>query len=126
MSLPAVTPTEMFGPNYQKWPFAFDTWPPLPFLVNAGEGQVPGAPYNESHFDNPRFNQLYTEALATVDPTKQRELINEMQVIYWNEGGYIIPYFTPFIDGHSPKLQGVAPSKELPLGNFPFKSFWFD
>ena len=49
-----------------------------------------------------------------------------MQVIYWNEGGYIIPYFTPFIDAHSPKLHGVVPSKQVPLSNFGFKNFWFD
>jgi peptide/nickel transport system substrate-binding protein len=125
VGIQSVTPTDMFGPSYLKWAFAFDTWPPLPFLVNAGEGQVPGAPYNESHFNSPRFNQLYTQALATIDPAKQRELIHEMQVIYWNEGAYIIPYFTPFIDGHSSKLQGVVPGKELPLSNFGFKDFWF-
>ncbi len=126
IGLQVVTPTELFGSNYLKWGFAFDTWPAIYFLTNVGEGQVPGAPYNESHFNNRRFNQLYNEALATVEPARQRELVNEMQGIYWNEGGYIIPYFTPAIDGHSRKLQGVVPGKELYLSNFGFKRFWFD
>lgn len=126
ISIQSVTATAMFGPNYLKWPFAFDTWPAIYFLTNVGEGQVPGAPYNESHFNNPQFNQLYKEALATIDPAKQRNLVQEMQVIYWNEGGYIIPYFTPLIDGHSPRLNGVVPSKELSLSNFGFKRFWFE
>jgi peptide/nickel transport system substrate-binding protein len=125
VDIQSTTPSDMFGPNYLKWAFAFDTWPAIYFLTNVGEGQVLGAPYNESHFENPRFYQLYRQALATIDPVKQRDLIHEMQVIYWNEGGYIIPYFTPAIDGHSPKLQGVVPGKELYLSNFGFKRFWF-
>ena len=120
-----TTASDLFGPNFLKWSFSQDNWAPTYFLTQVGEGQVPGAPFNESHFDNPQFNKLYSEALATVDPVKQREIAYEMQVIYWNEGGYIIPYFTPFIDAHSPRLHGVVPSKQVPLSNFGFKNFWF-
>jgi peptide/nickel transport system substrate-binding protein len=119
-----ATPTVLFGPDFLKWSFAQDNWAMTYFLTQVGEGQVPGAPFNESHFDNPQFNKLYQEALATVDPVKQRDIAYEMQVIYWNEGGYIIPFFTPFIDAHSPKLHGVLPSKQVPLSNFGFKRFW--
>jgi peptide/nickel transport system substrate-binding protein len=126
IAIQPTTASDMFGPNYLKWAFAFDTWPAIYFLTNCGEGQVPGAPYNESHFDNPRFNKLYQEALSTINPHKQRDIIHEMQLIYWNEGGYIIPYFTPAIDAHTPRLQGVSPGKELYLSNFGFKRFWFD
>ena len=125
VNLATITPTDMFGPGYLKWTFAFDTWPAIGFLTNTGEGEVPGAPYNESHFDNPRFNTLYAQALATLEPAKQKEIVQEMQVIWWNEGGYIIPYFTPCIDGHAKNLNGVVPSKELYLSNFGFKNFWF-
>jgi peptide/nickel transport system substrate-binding protein len=125
VNLKTVTATDLFGPNFLKWSFAQDNWAPTPFFTQVGEGQVPGAPFNESHFDDARFNTLYSQALATVDAAKQREIAYEMQVIYWNEGGYIIPYFTPFIDAHSPKLHGVVPSKEVPLSNFGFKNFWF-
>jgi len=125
MNVRQATPTDLFGPNFLKWSFAQDNWAPTYFLTQVGEGQVPGAPFNESHFDNPQFNKLYREALATVDPAKQRQIAYEMQVIYWNEGGYIIPFFTPFIDAHSPKLHGVVPSEQVPLSNFGFKTFWF-
>ena len=120
-----ATSTDLFGPNFLKWSFAQDNWAPTYFLTQVGEGQVPGAPFNESHFNNPQFNKLYREALATIDPVKQRQIAYEMQVIYWNEGGYIIPFFTPFIDAHSPQLHGVVPSKQVPLSNFGFKTFWF-
>lgn len=125
VKLSDVTATTLFGPSFLKWPFSFDNWAPTPFFTQVGEGQVPGAPFNESHFDNPQFDSLYKQALATIDPAKQRTIAHEMQEIYWNEGGYLIPYFTPFIDAHSPKLHGVISSKQVPLSNFGFKNFWF-
>ncbi|MHB8504195.1 MAG: ABC transporter substrate-binding protein [Acidimicrobiales bacterium] len=126
VNVSTVTATTLFGPNFERWRFSFDNWAPTPFFTQVGEGQVPGAPFNESHFNNPQFDSLYKQALATVEPTRQRDIAYEMQQIYWNEGGYLIPYFTPFIDAHSPKLQGVVPSKEVPLSNFGFKDFWFE
>lgn len=121
----ATTATKILGPTYLKTPFTFDTWPAIYFLTNCGEGEVKGAPYNECHFENPQFDSLYSQALSTLDAAKQRDIIHEMQVIYWNEGGYIIPYFTPAIDGYSPKLRGLVPGKELYLSNFGFENFWF-
>ncbi|HXY46170.1 MAG TPA: ABC transporter substrate-binding protein [Acidimicrobiales bacterium] len=126
VNLQQVTPTDFFGPNYLKWTFSQDEWESLYYLTMAGESSVPTAPFNENHFANPQFDSLYAQALATLNPTLQRELIHEMQTIEWNEGGYIIPYFTPFIDAHASKLHGVQPGKELPLSNFEFKYFWFD
>jgi peptide/nickel transport system substrate-binding protein len=118
-----TTATNLFGPNYCKWLFAQDSWPAIGFLTNTGEGEVPGAPYNESHFANPQFVSLYNQALATIDPVKQKQIVQDMQLIWWNESGYIIPYFTPSIDGHAKNLQGVVQSKELYLSNFGFKRF---
>ena len=52
VDLKAVTATDLFGPNFLKWSFAQDNWAPTPFFTQVGEGQVPGAPFNESHFDD--------------------------------------------------------------------------
>jgi hypothetical protein len=49
-----------------------------------------------------------------------------MMQIDYDEGGYIIPYFVPVIDSHSPRLQGVSPAQTgAALRNFEFKYFWF-
>ena len=57
VNIATITPTDMFGPSYLKWTFAFDSWPALGFLTNTGEGEVPGAPYNETHFNNSQLQQ---------------------------------------------------------------------
>ena len=87
---------------------------------------MPHSQANECHFDNPRYNQLYKEALATIDIAKQTEIVHEMQMIDWTEGGYIIPFFSPTIDGYSPRLVGPRPTKTgLPLTNYGLKNFYF-
>ena len=87
VGLRTVTPTEYFGPNYLKWPFSMTAASTPPYLTDAAEGVGPGAPYNETHFSNPRYNGLFREASGKSHPVKQRELVHEMQLIEWNEGG---------------------------------------
>jgi len=124
VNLQQLTPTAYYT-NYLKWTFAQDNWSPLYFMTVVSEGQLATSPYNESHFNNPEFNRLYSHALASPTQASQRDYVYQMQQIYWDQGGWIIPYFTPFIDAHSPGLHGVVPSKNVPLSNFGFKNFWF-
>jgi peptide/nickel transport system substrate-binding protein len=120
-----VTPTEFFGPNYLKWEFAqdfsyYDYYFPEVSLVF-----LPGAFYNETHFVRPDYTKLYNQALATVDADKRREIAAEMQKIDYNEGGYIIPYFPPVIDGYSSSVHGLVPSKAgLPMNSFRLEDVW--
>jgi peptide/nickel transport system substrate-binding protein len=106
-----VTPTEFYGPNYLKWTFAQDYWYYAAYLSQVSLATVPSGSYNECHFDNPRYNSLYQQARATIDDAKRTEIAHEMQMIESNEGGYIIPFFPPVIDGYSSKVTGVVPSK---------------
>ena len=124
INLRQVPAGTLYGPNYLKWAFSQDTAPAVYYLGMTGQLQVPGAPFNEDHYANPRFDDLYAEALATTNPTKQREIVHEMQVIQWNEGGYIIPFFIPNIDAYGPNVRGAVPSKNQYLSNFEFRLIW--
>jgi peptide/nickel transport system substrate-binding protein len=125
VKLRQVTTTDLFGPQYLKWTFAQDPWTPYYFLTFAVLAFVPGAPYNETHYNDPQFNRLFQEALATVDANRQQELVYEMQRVFWETGGWIIPMFSPAIDAHGSTLHGVAPTKWINLSNFGFMNFWF-
>jgi len=83
------------------------------------------APTNETHFDDPRYNSLYAEALATVDLAKRTEIIHEMQAIEYDSGGYIIPYFPPVIDAYAKNVHGAQSSKVgVPMNNYDLKQLW--
>jgi len=55
-----------------------------------------GADWNESHFDNERFNQLLIEARGELDTAKRREMYVEMQRILNEQGGAVIPLFLAY------------------------------
>ena len=125
INLRQVTPTELYGPNYLKWTFAQDSWVYLPYLPQVALAFLPVSPFNETHFDDPRYNALYNQALAEVDPAKQTALSHEMQEIDYDLGGYIIPYFLPNITGLAPNVHGVDSSKPgLPFANDNIKTIW--
>jgi peptide/nickel transport system substrate-binding protein len=126
VTLNKITPQAFYGPNYLHRIFTQDAWLYGLYFTQAALAMVPGAPYNETHFDDPRYNALFAEALKTVDVAKQTELAHEMQLIEYQEGGNIIPNFTPYTDAHSASLQGIVGSNiGLPSWAYCFKECWF-
>jgi peptide/nickel transport system substrate-binding protein len=120
-----VTVTDFYGPNYLKWVFAQDYWYYNFYLPQVSLATLPTAPFNETHFNNPAYIKLYQEAIATIDPVKRQELAHEMQRIDYTEGGLIIPFFPPVIDGYGANVQGLVPSKGgLSLNAYDFKRLW--
>jgi len=122
VNLNKTTVTNFYGTNYLKWVFAQDFWYFEYYLPQVANCTLSTSPFNETHFNNPRYASLHLEALRTVDDSKRAEICHEMQMIDYNEGGYIIPFFPPVIDGYAPNIQGLLPSKAgVSLNNYQFK-----
>jgi peptide/nickel transport system substrate-binding protein len=117
--------TEYFARSYLKVPFSMDYWPYAPYLVDVSQATLPGAPFSATFFDNPTYSKLYEKATSTLDEAKQKEAVQEMMKIDYEEGGYIIPIFFPVIDGVAPHVHGVEPSVTgQALSTFQFQNFW--
>ena len=71
------------------------------------------APWNESGWKNPKFDQLLVAARAQTDTAKRAQMYADMQVMIHEEGGIGIPFFMSSIDGHNRKLKGLSP---IPVG----------
>lgn len=56
-------------------------------------GFAPGAAWNDTQWDHPRFNELLVQARAELDEGLRSEMYREMQVILRDEGGNIVPMF---------------------------------
>lgn len=63
-----------------------------------------GAEWNESHWNNERFNELLLMARAELDQTLRHEMYREMQLIVSEDGGTIIPVFVNYLDAHSERI----------------------
>lgn len=96
-----------------KKPFTLSNWlgRPTPDAIYS-IAYAKGAPWNESRFDDPRFNELMVMARAELDQKRRAEQYAEMAMIYRDRGSAIIPIFPNQIYArrsniqHGPKLTG--------------------
>lgn len=73
------------------------------------------AEWNESGWQNERFDRLLIEARGEADEARRGELYGEMQRIVHDKCGVAIPVFITLIDGYDRRLKGLRP---IPLGGF--------
>lgn len=62
------------------------------------------APWNDSHWDNERFNKLLVEARAEHDEKKRAQMYAEMQKIVRDEGDVVVSMFNQIVEAHSKKI----------------------
>ncbi len=77
----------------------------------------PDAPWNESHFKDPKFTQLLAAARAETDEAKRKPMIWEMQAILHNDVATIVPVFRDWLDGHSKRVGGHTPHGGFDMDN---------
>lgn len=126
VSLRKLDTGTFYGPNYLKWTFAQDFWATREYLPQVAQGSLPSSPFNETHWGAGTFEKLINQARAELDETKRTEILREAEKMEYDQGGYIIPYFSNQIDAYSSKLGGFVEAKSgFPLGNYWFKNVGF-
>lgn len=85
------------------------------------------APWNESRWKNPQFDQLLQAARAETDDAKRKQMYGDMQVLVHDKCGVGIPVFISLIDAHDRRLKGYG---AIPIGGLMGYSFaeyvWWD
>jgi peptide/nickel transport system substrate-binding protein len=90
------------------------------------QGDLPESPFNETHWEDPKFIDLIQQARAEVDEGKRADILHEAQTMQYEQGGYIIQYFSNIIDAYSAKLGGFVEAKcGFPFGNYWLKNIGF-
>ncbi len=88
-----------------------DVWLVKPFtLVSWGARPTPDVMYtlaykddaawNESRWQNERFNELLLQAKSELDPELRAEMYRDMAMLARDDGGTIIPFFNNFVYAH--------------------------
>jgi len=96
-----------------------DVWLKKPFcMVQWGARPTPDvmfslaykddAAWNESRWQNERFNELLLQAKAELDQDKRAEMYREMCTLARNDGGTIIPMFTNFVYARNKSVQHIG------------------
>ena len=96
------------------------------YLSQAGQGTMPNAPYNETHWKDAQWLALVKKAFTTVDKTARAALIAQAQKIEYDTGGYIIWAWRNQVDAYSKKTTGYKLDKlGGPVGRMYFKDVYF-
>ncbi len=67
-----------------------------------------GVPWNDTHWENARFQELLLTARAELDTDKRRAQYREMQGLVSSDGGTVIPMYANYVDAHSTKLANTG------------------
>lgn len=103
-------------PNDGYWS---DVWLKKPFcMVTWGARPTPdvmysltyrkGAPWNETHWENERFNEVLVQAKGELDEAKRAEMYHEMGMLLRDDGGTVLPYFPNFVFGRRSNVKHVG------------------
>ncbi|MEM7438578.1 MAG: ABC transporter substrate-binding protein [Pseudomonadota bacterium] len=64
-----------------------------------------GVPWNDTGWENERFQSLLLEARAELDSAKRKDMYTEMQALCSSEGGTVVPMYANYVDAMSTKLM---------------------
>ena len=67
-----------------------------------------GAAWNETYWDNARFNELLLMGKGELDDTKRAGIYREMGMILRDDGGALIPYFPNYVTGRRKTVQNIG------------------
>jgi len=84
-----------------------------------------GAPWNDTHWKNDRFNKLLVDARAELDTEKRRGMYEEMQSICKDDGGAIIPMYNQMVEASSAKLAHGPISGHMAMDGMRIAERWW-
>lgn len=111
-----------------KKPFCFVKWGARPTPDNMLTlAYAADAAWNESHWQNERFNELLVKARAELDEQLRAEMYQEMQTLAKDDGGTVLPAFVNFVCARRANVmhgESVAASWENDGGRAAHR-WWF-
>ena len=100
--------------HWMKDPIGYGSINPRPTIdLTLSQFYLSSSASNESKWHNPQFDQLVVAARGVQDPTKRKQMYDDMQKLIYDDCGTLIPMFVSSLDGYSQKVKGL---KSWPSG----------
>jgi len=112
-------PADGFWSNvWLKGPFVESYWGGRAAATQMlGVAFAANAPWNETHWNNQKFEKLLADSRAETDEAKRRVYIWEMQSMLHEDGGALIPAFRDWLDAHNDRVGGHTPHGGFDMDN---------
>ncbi|MGH6892209.1 MAG: ABC transporter substrate-binding protein [Dongiaceae bacterium] len=104
-----VLPSAQFWEIWDKEtnPFSFTEWTHRPLGVMVlGLAYRTGVPWNESHWSNPKFDELLAKAEGILDVDKRREVMVQLETIMQEEGPIVQPLWRSVFTALDKRVKG--------------------
>ena len=91
------------------------------FQCHAQFTLISTAPFvtQEGNWTWPGFDDMYDQALATVDPAARQQVWDDLQLIFWEHGNWIQAASLPTLDAARSNISGIPPGTWW-LGRYSF------
>ena len=100
-------------PSAQYWevwtsaPFSLTAWGHRPLaIMTLSLAYRSNAAWNESHYANPEFDQLLTQAEGILDPKERSKVIEKIELIMQDDGPIVQPFWRVFSTVMDKKVKG--------------------
>ncbi len=119
-----VMPGAQYWEVWDKTPFGMTSWTHRPLgvmiysLAYAG-----GAPWNESHYNNPEFDSILEQANATPDPKERSKFMAKLEAILRDDGVMVQPLWRSVYTAGSKNLKNF---RYHPTQYDQFFTVWMD
>jgi peptide/nickel transport system substrate-binding protein len=119
-----VLPGNTFWNNWLGYPFSATEWNMRPLGVQVYLlAYRTGAPWNETGFSDPRFDELLDKSVSLAEPDSRRELMAEMEQILQDSGVIIQPYWRNIYRHMTGEVRGLVMH---PTFEFHLEDTWLD
>jgi peptide/nickel transport system substrate-binding protein len=120
-------PSDGYWSNvWMKKPWCFSYWggrPTADWMFTTA--YAAGVDWNDTFWNNARFNELLVQARSERDEAKRAEMYAEMQNILHDDGGIIVLMFNDFVTAHSKKVaHGELNSNYDHDGGYMYRRWW--
>jgi peptide/nickel transport system substrate-binding protein len=84
-----------------------------------------GAAWNETHWDNARFNELLVAARGETDDKKRATMYAEIQQLIHDDGGVIVLVFYNYVEAATKKLAHGTIAPNYPADGLKIAERWW-
>ncbi|MEL7470925.1 MAG: ABC transporter substrate-binding protein [Pseudomonadota bacterium] len=119
-----VIPGSTFWNDWSKYPFSSTNWNGRPLGVQVlALAYKAGEAWNETAYNNPEFDKLLDQALATPDADARRVIMADVQKILQDSGVIIQPFWRSIFRSHREAVKGY----DMHQAQFQFADlYWLD
>lgn len=118
LTIEDVPSATYYTETYMQVPFFTSWWPTAsePDAILPLAYTSTGA-YNESGWSAPQTDELIAAGRAELDAEKRKEIYAQVQQVISTEGAVLIPYFAPYVQAATTRMQGHVPGLRIVFAN---------